>query len=577
MAETSASTTTLPGTTGQGAAFDPASVLEAVEDVAFRWDFASDRMVWQANAQKVLRLGPVNNLSTGTGFQLLVGAEHAGGRYSTIREAQGPDEGSGVPYKYQYRFLPMGRRRSEHLWIEERGRWFAGPDGKPARALGLLRVIDREREEIDRLRRLSEHDELTGLMNRRMLLLGIESTITEATVTGRPCGLLIAAVNNLAVINETFGLEAGDEVIAMVAERLRGQMRAGDFIGRYSTNKIGIVIHDCEADGLQAVARRLMSVIRSSTIRCSTSQISTTISIGAVQVPLHAATAKAAVMASLEALDEARQVRQDRVIFYTPGHAANKARQRVVETAESVVQALEDQRMRIVLQDIVSATTRKTAFYECLLRMQRPDGTLVTAGQFIPVAEQLGLSRMIDQRVLELAVGLIKAEPTLRVSFNVSSLTANDPDWLVHLHKLTGADRQITQRLIVEITETMAIADLDETANFVDMLKEIGCTVALDDFGAGFTSFRNLRSLAVDMVKLDGSFIRNLKADRANRIFVRSMVDLAKNFGMETVAEMVTDEETASMLQEAGVDYLQGFLFGQPQDAPLPMPVTGRG
>ncbi len=557
------------------ASLDAAAVLAAVQDVAFQWDLASDAMVWQGNAIEVLRVAGTDAIVSGTAFQLLVGAEHAGARYRGIWESGLRDDGQGVSYQIQYRLLPRGRRHAEQLWIEERGRWFAAPDGKPARVVGVLRVIDRQREELDRLRRLSEHDELTGLMNRRMLLNGLDSTITEASVTNRPCVLLIAAINNLAIINQTFGLELGDEVIAMVADRLRGQMRAGDFIGRYSTNKIGLVIHDCEADGLQAVARRLMAVVRNSTITCSTSEISTTISIGAVQVPLHAQTAKGAVMAALEALDEAREVRQDRIVTFTPGHMAIKARQRSIETAESVLSALEQQRMRIALQGIVRSSTRKVAFYECLLRMQGTDGTLISAGQFIPIAEQLGLCRMIDTRVLELSVGLVKADPNLRISFNVSSLTSSDHDWLVHLHKLTAGDRTLTRRLIVEITETMAIADLDETAAFVDMLKEIGCTVALDDFGAGFTSFRNLKSLAVDMVKLDGSFIKNLKEDRASRIFVQSMVDLAKNFGMETVAEMVMDEETATMLQDAGVDYLQGFMFGQPQVAPLPMPVLG--
>ena len=162
-------------------------------------------------------------------------------------------------------------------------------------------------------------------------------------------------------------------------------------------------------------------------------------------------------------------------------------------------------------------------------------------------------------------------------SFNVSSLTAGDHEWMVMLHKLTGGDRSVTGRLLIEITETMAIADLDETAAFVDGLKEMGCTVALDDFGAGYTSFRNLKALAVDMIKLDGSFVKNLKDDKANRIFVQSMVTLARNFGMATVAEMVGDAETADILTGLGVDFLQGYYFGKPEVAPLPLPGEGSG
>ena len=552
---------------------DTDAILAAIQDVAFAWDIATDVMTWHPNAGRELGVENMAGIARGAGFQLLVGAEHAGLRYRCICDSGERDDGSGVAYQLQYRLLPAGRRRPQQLWIEERGRWFAGPDGRPLRAMGVLRVIDRQREEIDRLRRLSEQDDLTGLMNRRMLLRGLESVMTEASVTERPCVFMIASVNNLATINQTFGFDIGDEVIATVADRLRQQMRAGDVIGRYSTNKFGLVIHDCEANGLQAVARRLMAAVRGNTIKASTSEIATTISLGAVQMPTHAQTSLAAVSAALEALEEARRVRQDRLVCYSPGRMANKGRQQSIETAESVLTALEEQRMRVALQSVVYADTHQIAFYECLIRILAKDGTLIPAAQFVPVAEQLGLARMIDQRVLELSVGLVKAEPNIKISFNVSSLTASDPEWLVLLHKLTAGDRALTRRLTVEITETMAIADLDETAAFVDVLKEIGCSVAIDDFGAGYTSFKNLKSLAVDMVKLDGAFVRNLKDDKANRIFVKSMVALAKNFGMTTVAEMVGDAETAEILKDAGVDYLQGYHFGMPQVAPLPLPI----
>jgi len=559
--------------TDLGIRLDTGAILAAVDEVAFEWDLGSDRMVWQPNMAAVLGVDDLTSVSRGSGFQLLVAADHAAARYRSIWEQGGKDTGDGIAYHAQYRFQPKGRRRPAQLWLEERGRWFAGPNGKPQKVLGVLRPIDRQREELDRLRRLSEHDELTGLLNRRMFLQGLEKSVAEAISLGRPAVLMITAINNLAVINQTFGFDVGDGVIANVGDRLRRMMRGGDSIGRYSTNKIALVIHDCEADGLQAVARRLMTAVRDATIKVAAHEVSATISIGAVQVPAHAETCQAAVSAALEALDDARQVRQDRLVSYSPARMAAKGRKRNIETAQSVLSALEEQRMRIALQGIVFAQSREVAFYECLLRMLAKDGTLIAAGQFVPIAEQLGFSRMIDKRVLEMAVGMIKADPAIRISFNVSSLTSGDHEWLVLLHKLTGGDQTLTQRLLIEITETMAIDDLDETAAFVDGLKEIGCKVALDDFGAGYTSFRNLKALSVDVVKLDGSFSKNLKDDKANRIFVKSMVDLARNFGMATVAEMVGDAQTADILTELGVDFLQGYHFGKPQVAPLPLPV----
>ena len=138
------------------------------------------------------------------------------------------------------------------------------------------------------------------------------------------------------------------------------------------------------------------------------------------------------------------------------------------------------------------------------------------------------------------------------------------------LHALTGGRREIIQRLSVEITETAAIEDLDQTMSFVDALKELGCSVAIDDFGAGYTSFRNLKFLSVDMVKIDGSFVKNMTRDRVDRIFIETLVNLARTFNIETVAEWVGDEETARALTEMGVTYLQGFHFGEPLLATKP-------
>ena len=131
------------------------------------------------------------------------------------------------------------------------------------------------------------------------------------------------------------------------------------------------------------------------------------------------------------------------------------------------------------------------------------------------------------------------------------------------LHRLTAGSR-LTERLTIEITETAAIQDLDQSVAFVDTLKELGCRVAVDDFGAGYTSFKNLKHLAVDMVKIDGAFVKNLARDKSDQVFIKVMADLARNLGMESVAEWVGDDATARLLADAGIDYLQGFHFGEP-------------
>jgi EAL domain-containing protein (putative c-di-GMP-specific phosphodiesterase class I) len=196
--------------------------------------------------------------------------------------------------------------------------------------------------------------------------------------------------------------------------------------------------------------------------------------------------------------------------------------------------------------------------------MRRPDGLIVSAGEFIAISEQLGMSRLIDRRTLELSIDVLKQFPDIRLSVNVSGLTASDHEWLVMLHRLTGGRRALTERLTIEITETAAIHDLDLTINFVDTLKELGCRVAIDDFGAGYTSFKNLKILDVDMVKIDGSFVKNLLEEPTNRVFIKTLVELAQTFGLDTVAEWVADEETARICAECGISHMQGYYFGRP-------------
>ena len=186
------------------------------------------------------------------------------------------------------------------------------------------------------------------------------------------------------------------------------------------------------------------------------------------------------------------------------------------------------------------------------MRVQRADGAFAQANEIIPVAERVGLVRMLDHRVLELVVAELAAAPALQASVNVSPASTVDPNWWAGLGALLRADSGVAERLIVEITETAAIQDIDEARGFVTRVKDLGCRIAIDDFGAGHTSFRNLRKLGVDIVKIDGAFVQNMLKSSDDRAFVHTLVDLARRLGLKTVAEWVQDEATAKLLAEWG-------------------------
>lgn len=242
-----------------------------------------------------------------------------------------------------------------------------------------------------------------------------------------------------------------------------------------------------------------------------------------------------------------------------------------VANTATIRAALENDRLRLALQPVVDAKTRAPAFYECLLRIEEPDGTALNAGGFVEEAERAGLVTEIDRRTLDLAIPLLRQRPDIALSVNMSALTTGDRAWLDALSDLTGNETSLTRRLTIEITETAAIRDFDETARFVDRLHDIGCTVALDDFGAGQTSFRHLTALRLDMLKIDGTIIAGLPADRRKAGMAKAMIEMAKAFELTTVAEWVIDEACAGFLSDAGVTYLQGELTGMPM-SPASLP-----
>ena len=282
-------------------------------------------------------------------------------------------------------------------------------------------------------------------------------------------------------------------------------------------------------------------------------------------IPNDANTTQDAIGRALQAIDMARVNPRERFYCYDPSAPREAERKRNIAIADEVIRALNDRRIMIALQPVVTAGGHDPEFYECLLRLRLPDGSVLDASEFVPVAEKLGLSKLIDHRALELVVDMLRATPDRKLALNVSALSTTEGHWMEALEALTGKDRRLTKRLIVEIIESAAISDMEATAAFVSALKKAGCKVALDDFGAGYASFRSLRNLGVDMVKIDGSFIENLGQDAKDETLVQTLVELAHRFGLATVGEWVRDERSVELLEKAGVSYLQGDFFGAPE------------
>jgi EAL domain-containing protein (putative c-di-GMP-specific phosphodiesterase class I) len=279
-------------------------------------------------------------------------------------------------------------------------------------------------------------------------------------------------------------------------------------------------------------------------------------------VPRYARNADEAVNRAQETLDMAKRRRAGSFSLWRPNVERDAQRRVNIRVTDEIVTALNERRIVMAFEPVVEARSRDAAFYECLVRMEQNDGQILLAPDIVPVAEKLGLIRLVDHRVLELVVAELAAAPDVQLSLNISPDTTMDPDWWASIESLMRAHPGVAERLIVEITETVAIQDIDDVRGFVTRLKNFGSRIAIDDFGAGYTSFRNLRKLGVDIVKIDGAFVQNIARSADDRAFVQTLIDLARRLEIKTVAEWVQDDESAHLLRDWGCDYIQGRLIG---------------
>jgi diguanylate cyclase (GGDEF)-like protein len=539
---------------------ETAAVVAHTGLIAYEWTMADDILRWSAGAADLLK-APGSLPATGRDFARFVDAAGAPTRYDTVHHALQTDRGDGVAYQLEYCFRPSDDS-DLRLWIEDTGRWFAGPDGKPAQALGALRIINERHAREQQLAFLARYDGLTGELNRWHLIEVLMRDLHDAVRMRGSCGFLLVCIDNLAWLNEGYGFSVGDEVLGAIAARLRGLMRGEDSLGRYSGNKFGIVLKQCTPDELAIAADRLLVGVRSELVQTSRGAIAASISIGGVTAPRHAGTAEEVLARAHNALAVAKARRVGSFMAYRPDPEREAARRNSRDLTDEIVSALNERRVSLAFEPVVDASTRSLVFHESLMRVHRADGSEIATQQLVPIAERLGLIRLLDHRVFEMAIAELADDPAAILSINVSPASITHSEWWSSLGALLRTRHGVAERLIVEITETAAIHDVGETRGFIARAKDLGCRIAIDDFGAGYTSFRNLRELGVDIVKIDGAFVRNLTTSADDRAFVQSMLELAQRLGLKTVAEWVQDEAAAVMLHDWGCNYLQGALVG---------------
>ena len=470
----------------------------------------------------------------------------------------------GAQYSVTYKI------RMDHghkIWVHERGERLSGIERIPTEISGVLLDIDITHKAQENAAFTAHHDVLTGLWNAARMREGLNHIIAFTQRYRSKALFLRLRVSNLADINDTYGYEAGDKVLKAIATRLEEMIRVPDIVARISGIGFGLGLYEITADDAERVAKRLRDTLSDVPYPTPHGPLFAEFEMSYTTLGDQAHSASEALMQTHAALQS--KPNANNLVGFTPDMAISHRSQRRHETtADDILMALNDRRISLAFQPIIDAKTRDLHHYECLLRLRNDEGEVISAGNFIMASERLGLVHMLDRRALELAGEALRQYPDIHIALNVSAGTVKDlgtADAYISALKALGPD---VKRVTLELTETVALEDPAMASRFSVETRTLGCEFAIDDFGSGYTTFRNLMAIEADTIKIDGSFIEGIAHTPHKETFVRMMVDLAQTFSVKTVAEMVDSRADADLLKRLGVDYLQGYMFGIPSAAP---------
>ena len=359
---------------------DAAAIAASIGEVAYAWRIDSDALSWSANAAAVLGVDPAT-IASGRAFAQHVEADSGQSRADLIGAAQAAPGAAGTPYRLEY---ALKRAGADPLWLEDCGRWFAGADGRPLSAHGIVRVVNERHEREHQLMQAARFDAVTGVMNRNYLTEVLTATIEDTVRFRGSCGFMLIAIDRLGRINEAYGFDVAEEVIAKVARRLRARLRGKDYLGRFAGNKFGVILTQCTPDELAVAAERLLAGVRDEAITTSVGPLAVTVSIGGVNAPRYARSVQEVLTRAQEALHGARAKRHSSFLAYSPNIEREAQRRDSARATDEIVTALNERRILLAYEPVVAAQSRELAFYECLMRLNRPDGRIAHAHEIIP-------------------------------------------------------------------------------------------------------------------------------------------------------------------------------------------------
>lgn len=437
---------------------------------------------------------------------------------------------------------------------------------------GTARDITDQKAFHEQLTYQAEHDSLTRLFNRHYFQQELERTVARTSRSpDTSCALFYIDLDQFKYINDTLGHAAGDRLLVEITQMLLKHVREGDLLARFGGDEFTLLLYNIRATDVISTAEHFRQLFESFNFLEDGKSFNISCSIGATLIDAFVESAEEVLSHADIACNMAKAQGRNRIKLYDPSDSNKDGMAADMGWASRVREMLEEDKFQLVYQPIMALNDDQVQDYEVLVRMVCDDGEIILPGGFMPAAERFGLIHSVDRWIVKRALTqlsrLHQQGEAVRFSINLSGKAFEDVLLLPMIKDLLDNTSIDPSRVCFEITETAAIAKLSEAEKFISALKEMGCQFALDDFGAGFSSFAYLKHLPVDKLKIDGAFVQGMATSHVDQAMVQSMNQVAHALGKQTIAEYVEDSTSLELLRNYGVDYAQGNYIGKPREA----------
>ncbi len=460
--------------------------------------------------------------------------------------------------------LRLKNSQGEPVWVECRLDSMANVSGGRS-VSGCLYNITKRKKALAELEHLAMHDTLTGLFNRHYFTHSLKQM---AALSARGQGnhaLLYIDLDHFKVVNDSFGHYHGDMVLKQIAELLSKRLRRSDLLCRLGGDEYAVLLANTDLGQARDIADEFRDTIQGLQCRIEGQLAEVSCSIGISEINGKAARTEEYLKQSDIALYVAKGRGRNRVHVYDPEDRESDELRHNLDWVRKVRKAISGDCLKFHFQPVLHISSGEINHYEALVRLDLPDHGEVLPKAFIPALEKSGEMHMVDHWVIRNAISLLGQYPRLKkLAINLSAHAFSDGSIMPLIEEMLRKENVDPRRVIFELTESASLTNVTATQKMIARLQELGCSFAVDDFGTGFSTFSYLKQFPADSIKVDGSFIRDLGSDPVNLALVRSIQEIARTLGKETVAEFVENEIDLNVLREMGIDFAQGYHIGRP-------------